>query len=172
MPRDRPSRLPRRLRQSEDVRGNPVGSMARIPCPIRFNPTLVHPSGRQSGLGAPDGKPDGFANPYRHYQALELEANKNFSHNFMLAQITAMRSSSVTTRDCIETTTVSLIPASARYSISPPVCLDCWVTSLPGLPEHDRRAVGNLYGAYVIPSGFVRRFDVGTRLARQCRAFP
>jgi hypothetical protein len=32
-------------------------------------------------LGA-DGKPDGFANPRRHYQALELEFDKAFSHHW------------------------------------------------------------------------------------------
>ena len=37
-----------------------------------------------AGDPTPDGKPDGFSDPRRHYQALELEANKNFSHNFLL----------------------------------------------------------------------------------------
>ena len=31
----------------------------------------------------PDGKPDGFVNPLRHYQALELEADKRFSNHWM-----------------------------------------------------------------------------------------
>jgi hypothetical protein len=31
----------------------------------------------------PDGKPDGFVNPLRHYQALEIEANKRFSNHWM-----------------------------------------------------------------------------------------
>jgi hypothetical protein len=34
-----------------------------------------------ASLGA-DGKPDGFANPRRHYQGLELELDRNFSHNW------------------------------------------------------------------------------------------
>jgi Carboxypeptidase regulatory-like domain/TonB-dependent Receptor Plug Domain len=31
----------------------------------------------------PDGKPDGFVNPSRHYEALELEADKRFSNHWM-----------------------------------------------------------------------------------------
>src|SRR5581483_755617 len=37
-----------------------------------------------AGYPTPDGKPDGFAKPVRRYQALEIEANKNFSHNFLM----------------------------------------------------------------------------------------
>lgn len=35
-----------------------------------------------AGALGPDGTPDGFANPRRHYQALELELNKAFSHHW------------------------------------------------------------------------------------------
>ena len=31
----------------------------------------------------PDGQPDGFVNPVRHYQALEIEANRRFSNHWM-----------------------------------------------------------------------------------------
>ena len=35
--------------------------------------------------GPGDGKPDGFVNPQRHYQALELELDKRFSNHWLAA---------------------------------------------------------------------------------------
>jgi hypothetical protein len=35
------------------------------------------------GAGPPDGKPDGFVNPSRHYQALELELDKRYSNHWL-----------------------------------------------------------------------------------------
>ena len=35
-----------------------------------------------AGALTPDGKPDGFADPRRHYQGLELEFDKSFSHHW------------------------------------------------------------------------------------------
>ena len=54
---------------------------SRIPLrtPIRTGDPVNSP-----GWVRPDGKPDGFAVPVRHYQAFEIEVNKNFSHNFLL----------------------------------------------------------------------------------------
>ena len=57
--------------QQFDSVGNDVGGACGL------NPSVA-------GDPTPDGKPDGFSNPRRHYQALELEANKSLSHNFMV----------------------------------------------------------------------------------------
>ncbi len=40
--------------------------------------------GLTGGEVGPDGKPDGFAKPIRHYSAWEFEANKGFSNNFLM----------------------------------------------------------------------------------------
>ena len=57
--------------QQLDSIGNPVGGACGL------NPDIA-------GIPTPDGKPDGFPDPRRHYQAFDLEANKSFSHNFMI----------------------------------------------------------------------------------------
>ncbi len=36
------------------------------------------------GEAGSDGKPDGYPDPERNYQAIEIEVNKSFSHNWSL----------------------------------------------------------------------------------------
>ena len=71
----------------EDSLGNVVGAAcATNAVPNSANNPYTGPGDPSSSPGwvAADGKPDGFATPIRRYQAFELEANKNFSHNFLL----------------------------------------------------------------------------------------
>jgi hypothetical protein len=42
------------------------------------------PTALFGGEAMPDGKPDGYPNPSRNYQAIEIEINKSFSHNWSL----------------------------------------------------------------------------------------
>jgi len=58
-----------------DTFGNVIGAVC-------FEPTGVN--GQDPGSDISDGVPDGFPNAIRNYQAVELEANKSFSHNWMM----------------------------------------------------------------------------------------
>jgi len=41
-------------------------------------------NGQPAGVDIPDGVPDGFPNPVRNYQAVEIEVNKSFSKNWLM----------------------------------------------------------------------------------------
>jgi hypothetical protein len=149
----------------EDSLGNVLGAAcATNPVPnSAFNPYTGPGDPVDSpGWVRPDGKPDGFANPTRHYQALEIEANKNFSHNFLLrANFRYAKlfgnyeglfrndngQSDPGISSLFDFTTGELGLLGAQFQ--------------PGYLNEDRRAVGNIFGSYVFPHGFVKGLDVG-----------
>ena len=114
------------------------------------------------GWVRPDGKPDGFATPTRKYQALEVEANKNFSHNFLLrANFRYAKlygnyeglfrndngQSDPGISSLFDFTTGKLGLLGAQFQ--------------PGYLNEDRRAVGNLFGSYVVPSTLFKGLGLG-----------
>ncbi len=118
-----------------------------------------------AGDPTPDGKPDGFSNPYRHYQALELEANKSFSHNFMLrvnyryAKLYGNYEGLYRNDNGQSDPSISSLYRLHQWRSRP-----AGSTVSEGYLNTDRRQVGNLYGSYVIPNGFMRRFTGGIGL--------
>src|SRR5262245_62474167 len=67
------------LVSDSDVNGFPYanGKQACFPSGLGVN-------GLAPGTAAADGVPDGFANPIRNYQAMEIELNKGFSNNWLM----------------------------------------------------------------------------------------
>jgi hypothetical protein len=59
-----------------DANGNLIGGLA--------GQQLCFPNGAIAGSPGADGVSDGFINPVRNYQAMELELNKSFSHNWLM----------------------------------------------------------------------------------------
>jgi hypothetical protein len=53
-------------------------------CPAGQSPWLVNPAALFGGEAGSDGKPDGFNDPKREYQAVEFEVNKPLSHNWAI----------------------------------------------------------------------------------------
>jgi hypothetical protein len=65
--------------------GNTFGTVLGSACFPAVNGKLnTDPAARFGGEFIPDGKPDTYKNPVREYQAVELEVNKGFSHNWAL----------------------------------------------------------------------------------------
>ncbi len=98
----------------------------------------------------------------RRYQAFEVEANKNFSHNFLLranyryAKLYGNyeglfrndnQQSDPGISSLFDFTTGKLGLLGAQFQ--------------PGYLNQDRRSVGNIFGSYVIPGGFARGLTVG-----------
>ena len=113
----------------------------------------------------PDGKPDGFSNPYRHYQALEFEANKNFSHNFLLRMNYRWAKLYGNYEGLYRNDNGQSDPSiSSLYDFTNGVLGLLGQQFQEGYLNTDRRQVGNLYGSYTIPNGFMRRFTGGIGL--------
>src|SRR5438477_166334 len=55
-----------------------------IPDPVNPGQFILDPKAEFGGEFHPDGKPDTYKDPRRVYQAIEIEANKSFRHNWAL----------------------------------------------------------------------------------------
>ncbi len=122
-------------------------------------------NGPNVGLPTPDGKPDGEPNARRHYQAVEIEANKNFSHNFLVrvnyrwgklygnyegAYRNDNGQSDPGISSLFDFTQGALGLLGAQY--------------VPGFLNTDRRQVGNIYGSYVVSRGLAKKLTGGLGL--------
>jgi hypothetical protein len=113
----------------------------------------------------PDGKPDGFSDPRRHYQAFELEANRSFSHNFMLRANYRYANLFGNYEGLYRNDNGQSDPSiSSLFDFTNGVLGMLGAQFSRGYLNTDRRQVGNLYGSYVIPSGFMKRFTGGIGL--------
>jgi Carboxypeptidase regulatory-like domain len=118
-----------------------------------------------AGDPTPDGKPDGFSDPRRHYQAFELEANKSFSHNFMLRANYRYAKLFGNYEGLYRNDNGQSDPSiSSLFDFTNGVLGMLGAQFSRGYLNTDRRQVGNLYGSYVIPNGFMRRFTGGIGL--------
>ncbi len=101
----------------------------------------------------PDGKPDGFVDPTRRYQALELELNKRFTNHWMAVVNYRYAKLWGNYKELTATTTASLTPASALSSISPRAPRSPGDQFKPGYLNTDKRNVGNAFLSYNIGAG-------------------
>lgn len=121
-----------------------------------------------AGDNKSDGKPDGFARPVRHYQALEIEANKNFSHNFLLRANYRFAKLYGNYEGLFRNDNQQSDPGiSSLFDFTQGVLGLLGAQFTPGYLNTDRRHVANLFGAYTIPDGMFKRLTVGTGLRGQ-----
>jgi hypothetical protein len=113
----------------------------------------------------PDGKADGFSDPRRHYQAFELEANKSFSRNFMLRANYRYAKLYGNYEGLYRNDNGQSDPSiSSLFDFTDGVLGLLGAQFQRGYLNTDRRQVGNLYGSYVVPTGFMKRFTAGIGL--------
>lgn len=117
------------------------------------------------GAPVPDGKVDGQTNARRHYQAFEIELNKNFSHNFLLRVNYRWAKLYGNYEGLFRNDNGQSDPSiSSLFDFTPGVLGLLGDQFRRGYLNTDRRSVGNLYGSYVIPSGFAKKLTLGTGL--------
>jgi hypothetical protein len=121
-----------------------------------------------AGYPTPDGKPDGFATPVRRYQALEIEANKNFSHNFLLRVNYRFAKLNGNYEGLFRNDNGQSDPGiSSLFDFTTGVLGLLGAQFQSGPLNTDRRDVGNLYGSYTMPRGYLRKLSIGTGLRGQ-----
>ena len=127
------------------------------------NATLT--AGAGTYLGGTDGVPDGFANARRHYQALEFEANKNFSNHFLLRMNYRYANLWGNYEGLARNDNDQFDPGiSSLYDFTQGILGELGDQYVPGWLNTDRRHSGNLYGSYDMPSGFLRNLTTGIGL--------
>ena len=117
------------------------------------------------GAPTPDGVPDGEPNARRHYQSVELEANKNFSHNFLLRVNYRWAKLYGNYEGAYRNDNAQSDPSiSSLFDFTQGVLGMLGKQYVPGFLNTDRRQVGNIYGSYVVPSGYVKKLTAGIGL--------
>ena len=118
-----------------------------------------------AGIPGPDGKADGFANPRRHYQALEIEANKSFSHNFLLRANYRFAKLYGNYEGLYRNDNAQSDPGvSSLFDFTQGILGELGDQFTPGYLNTDRRNVGNLYGSYLISRSYAKNLTVGVGL--------
>jgi hypothetical protein len=118
-----------------------------------------------TGAPVPDGKGDGEPNARRHYQAIEIEANKNFSHNFLLRVNYRWAKLFGNYEGLYRNDNGQSDPSiSSLFDFTQGALGLLGKQYVPGYLNTDRRQVGNIYGSYVVPGGFAKKLTAGIGL--------
>ena len=121
-----------------------------------------------AGLTVPDGKPDGFVNPVRRYQSFEVELNKNFSQGFLIRANYRFAKLYGNYEGLFRNDNGQSDPGiSSLFDFTKGVIGLLGDQFTPGYLNTDRRNVGNLYGSYTLPNGFLRKLTGGVGLRGQ-----
>ncbi len=121
-----------------------------------------------AGIPTADGKPDGFAQAARKYQAVEIEANKSFSHNFLLRANYRYAKLRGNYEGLFRNDNGQSDPGiSSLFDFTPGIVGLLGQQFAIGPLNTDRRDVGNLYGSYYLPSSFAKGFTFGAGVRGQ-----
>jgi len=103
--------------------------------------------------GPGDGKPDGFVNPTRHYQALELEMDKRFSNHWLAAVNFRFANLWGNYEGAYRNDNGQSDPGiSSLFDFTAGALKLLGDQFRPGYMSTDRRAVGNLFLSYTVGS--------------------
>jgi hypothetical protein len=118
-----------------------------------------------AGLTVPDGKPDGFALPVRRYQSFEVELNKNFSRGYLIRANYRFAKLWGNYEGLFRNDNGQSDPGiSSLFDFTQGIVGLLGAQFTPGYLNTDRRNVGNLYGSYTVPNGFLRKLTGGAGL--------
>jgi Carboxypeptidase regulatory-like domain len=128
-------------------------------------PNSTYTAGAGTYLGGTDGVPDGFPNARRHYQAAEFEANKNFSNHFLLRVNYRWAKLFGNYEGLARNDNDQFDPGiSSLFDFEQGILGELGDQYVAGWLNTDRRHTGNLYGSYVLPSGFMKNLTTGLGL--------
>ena len=110
----------------------------------------------------PDGIPDGFPTVSHIYKAVEIEANKAFSHNWMLRANWRIASLTGNYEGAFRNDNGQTDPnISSLFDFSNGILGMLGDQYKPGPLNTDRRHIVNIYTSYVVPRGFLKALELG-----------
>ena len=114
-------------------------------------------SGVYGGTAGSDGKPDGYPDPERNYQAIEIEVNKSLSHNWSLISNWRISRLIGNFEGAYRNDNGQNDPGiSSLYDYTPGVLNAIAFMLKPGPLNSDRLHIVNIYPTYVFDKGFVK----------------
>lgn len=109
-----------------------------------------------------DGKVDGFNNPTRIYQAVELEVNKSFSHNWLLLANWRIARLQGNYEGAFRNDNGQADPGiSSLFDFTPGLLGLLGAQQSTGILNSDRKHIINVNTTYVLPGSFLRGFVFG-----------
>jgi hypothetical protein len=110
----------------------------------------------------PDGIPDGFPLPTHIYKAVEIEANKSLSHNWMMRANWRIASLFGNYEGAFRNDNGQTDPnISSLFDFTNGILGMLGDQYKPGPLNTDRRHIVNIYFTYVVPSGFLKALELG-----------
>jgi carboxypeptidase family protein len=121
-----------------------------------------------AGNPVPDGIADGFANPRRHYQAFEVEVNKNFSHNYLFRANYRFAKLNGNYEGLFRNDNGQSDPGvSSLYDFTEGKLGLLGAQFAIGPLNEDRRNVANLFGSYLVSRSPLKNLTIGAGLRGQ-----
>jgi hypothetical protein len=118
---------------------------------------VVDPKALFGGEAQPDGKPDGYPDPKREYQAIEIEVNKSMSHNWSLIanwRIARLRGNF---EGAFRNDNGQNDPGiSSLYDLTPGLMGTLGFQLTPGPLNADRLHIVNIYPTYVFDKSILK----------------
>ena len=115
-----------------------------------------------------DGKPDGFVNPTRTYQAVEIEVNKAFSHNWALLANWRIARLMGNYEGAFRNDTGQADPGiTSLFDFTPGLLNTIGQQQSPGILNTDRKHVVNVYTTYILDHGLFKGMVLGGGLRIQ-----
>ncbi len=146
-----------------DTFNNDLGAMCVVPGP--------YANGAFPGDPVPDGIPDGFPQPVRNYQALELEVNKSFSKNWQLRSNYRIARLKGNYEGAFRNDNGQTDPSiSSLFDFTAGDFNLLGDQFAIGYLNTDRRHVVNTYFSYVFDKSFLKGLTIGTGLRVQSGA--
>jgi hypothetical protein len=116
----------------------------------------------------PDGKPDGYADPHRVYQAVEIEVNKAFSHNWQLFANWRIARLFGNYEGTFRNDNGQSDPGiSSLYDLTVGDLGLLGQQQADGYLNTDRRHVINVYASYAVDRTFLKGLVLGTGIRAQ-----
>jgi Carboxypeptidase regulatory-like domain len=115
-----------------------------------------------------DGQPDGFVNPSRIYQAVEIEVNKAFSHNWAIYANWRIARLMGNYEGAFRNDNGQADPGiSSLFDLTPGKLGLLGTQQDPGILNTDRKHVINVYTTYVLDRSFAKGLELGSGLRIQ-----
>jgi hypothetical protein len=133
-----------------------------------FNASGLGVNGQKAGSVAPDGIPDGFADPIHKYWAVVFEVNKSFSHNWQLRANYTVSKVFGNFEGAFRNDNGQSDPGiSSLFDFTSGNFNQLGGQFTPGILNQDRQQVANGYFSYVFDQGKLKNLTLGTGVGIQ-----
>lgn len=127
--------------------------------------SVCSPNWDTAGATTADGKGDGFARAKRRYQSLEVELNKNFSHNYLFRANYRYAKLFGNYEGLFRNDNGQSDPGiSSLFDFTTGIVGLLGSQFEPGYLNTDVRHTGNLYGSYMLSQSYMKNLTVGAGL--------